>query len=117
MGIAAISLIAVIITIIAAKIRINIIQVRTSSLKETGMLPTYSITEENHLHSVLCVTVEQPCVNVEQNEQSDEEKQEVEISNDDPNYSTVRSLKGTPSNKRPAFVLPHMDAGYDLLHI
>ena len=110
MGIAAISLIAVIITIIAAKIRINIIQVRTSSLKETGMLPTYSITEENHLHSV-------PCVTVEQNEQSDEEKQEVEISNDDPNYSTVRSLKGTPSNKRPAFVLPHMDAGYDLLHI
>ena len=117
MGIAAISLIAVIITIIAAKIRINVIQVRTSSLKETGMLPTYSITEENHLHSVPCVTVEQPCVTVEQNEQSDEEKQEVEISDDDPNYSTVRPLKSTPSNKCPAFVLPRMDAGYDLLHI
>ena len=99
-GIAAISLIAVIITIIAAKIRINVIQVRTLSLKETGMLPTLSITEENHLHSV-------PCVTIEQNEQSDEEKQEFEISDDDPNYSTVRSLKGTPSNKHPAFVPPH----------
>ena len=98
MGIAAISLIAVIITIIAAKIKVNAIQARTSSLNETRMLPTFSVTEENHLHSV------PPCVTVEHNEQSDEE---FEVSDDDPNYSTVRPLKCTPNNKLPAFILPH----------
>ena len=116
-GIAVISLIGLIITIaVIIKIRI---QAHTLSLKETRKPPSVSIAEENHLHSIAipCVTDHSqhendkvdPAKIIEQNEQSEnDENLEFEISDDDPNYSTVRPLESTTHiNKLPSFVPLH----------
>ena len=115
-GIAVISLIRVMII----KIKINRIRAHTLSLKETRKPPSVSIAEENLLHSIATI----PCVTdhsrhennkvdpvkiIEQNEQSEnDENLEFEISDDDPNYSTVRPLESTTHiNKLPSFVPLH----------